>query len=421
MPLIESRLARQGLCGTFAVLIFVQILYLDWMGNGLGKYSDGFSEANALRAAQAYLQDGLTSHHGLPRQLYGNKFPNDGVAIDHLDADGKIKLQFRQGFPPGQADPNNWVYTHYPPGPDYLDAMMGRFVGLQQIWVLRLFPLGLSLMASAVLFLTLARIFGADRAVVIAVACVILPMFNTHMPGLHYQGYSFALLLCQLSLLVWGLWGETKMRAWHLAVFFAFGFLQGWLSFDQFFVVCLAGWPLWLLRRTEPDAPSIRWLLLTIALPAIGFTLAHALHFLEVADELGGLNIALAEYRRTAGERSGHAELVLPHLLQALLGQTTSQLGTLGSIAMGCYFYVQAVLTFAPLQFFPWLVLFMLLTLPVIFSRPVWLTTRSQRDQEDNLSTPLLEEKSALARIWGRTFHEPGIRSHVPRISNFCI
>jgi len=380
--LMKETTGRRLLMAIFSFLVLLQLAYLAWIGNGLGKLSDGFSEANALRAAQAYLKDGLASHHGLPRQLYGNRFPGQGMVKDHIDTNGLVPLQFRQGFPPDQANPDNWVYTHYPPGPDYLCAIMGRFVGLNRLWLLRLLPLSLGLLAAAVFFRALTRSFGVDRAALIAAACLVLPMFNTYMPGLHYQGYSFALLLLQMSCLIQMLWQPGRARLWSWPLFFAFGFLQGWLSFDQFFVVCLISLPFWLMRRAEGSQPSVRWLFWACALPSAGFALAHILHFLQVAAEFGGIHPAFEEFRRTAAERTGQSNPVLPQTLQALLGRDTSQLGYFGSLALGGYYYLREVLILRGLHFGPFMFLALVAALPVVTfrtTRVAVITWRKQR------------------------------------------
>ncbi len=394
---MEETTGRRLLMAIFFFLVLLQLAYLAWIGNGLGKLSDGFAEANALRAAEAFLRDGLTSHHGLPRQLYGNRFPDQGMVSDHINTNGLVQLCFRQGFPPDQANPDHWVYTHYPPGPDYLLTIMGRFVGLGRLWLLRLFPLSLGLLAVAVFFKTLARSFGVDRAVLIAAACVVLPMFNTYLPGLHYQGYSSALLLFQMCCLMQMLWQAKGTRPWHWPVFFVFGFFQGWLSFDQFFVVGLIPLPFWLMRRAEGARPSCHWLFWACALPFGGFALAHLMHFLQVAAELGGLRPAMDEFRRTAVERASQTTLnplITPQTFEAILGGNGSRLGYFGSLALSIYFYLREVVMLRGVQFGPFMLMACVAALPALFFRTisVVVTTRgAQRRFRCALSWPGLK------------------------------
>jgi hypothetical protein len=168
LPLLwRAELAWRLLIGLFSLLVVVQLSYLCWIGNGLGPYLNPHDEADAVRAAEAYVRDGLTSHHGLPRIAFGNRFPGTGSVVFVLDQNGLIAPQYRQGFPANQAERNNWAYTHYPPGPSWMCAVLARWFGLSNLWVLRLFPCVLGLLATAVFFRELARAFGPDRAVLI--------------------------------------------------------------------------------------------------------------------------------------------------------------------------------------------------------------------------------------------------------------
>lgn len=372
-PLMRVATARRALAGVFLFVVVVQIIYWIWIGNGLGKFSDAHSEADALRSAEAYARDGLLSHHGLPRLLYGGRFPDVGTIIDHLDKDGLVKPVFRTGFPDNLANRDDWVYTHYPPGPNWLCGVMARFFGTDQIRFLRLLPMVFGLVATAIFFKTSAGAFGADRAALIAGACAVLPMFHTCMPGLHFEGYSFALLLLQFSLLISPLW-NGKQRLWHWPALFLFGFAQGWLSFDQFFVVTLLSWPLWLLRRAEGAELSFRWLFLTAALPCAGFGLAHFLHLAQVSAELGGWHPAIEEFRRTATERAGQADLPLPPFLEMLLRHIPVGSGYFRSLALGGYFYLRQVLILRGPYFGPFMIAAIAAALLVLCFRPSQIT-----------------------------------------------
>ncbi len=347
----------------------LQVLYLAWNGNGLGKLSDSFSEADVLRSAEAYATGGLFSHHGLPRVLYGLRFPGAGSVIDHIDTNGLVPVRFRTGFPDRLASRDEWVYTHYPPASNMACGLMARLFGVESIWKLRLLPVGLGLAATALFFCALARAFGAGRAAFIAIGCALLPMYSTYMPGLHYEGYSFALLLLQLSLLINLLWQPGAPRLWPWATLFLFGFLQGWLSFDMFFIVSLVPAPLWLLRRAERAQPSARWLCLAVALPCIGFGLAHLLHLVQVAAELGGLGPAIAELGHTAAERAGYGgSVTLPQVLQHLgFNPNPEHFGFLSCLLLSGYYYVREVLIMRSYHFGPFFLLALLATLPVLF------------------------------------------------------
>ena len=364
--------ARRLLVALFLCLVAIQGAYVFQMGNRPGVLTDGFSEANALRAADAYLKDGLSSFHGLPRQAYGTRFSDCGFRAAILEKDGTIQPEMRRCLAPGYADPNRWVYTHYPEGSDVLLAVMGRFLGLDNLRLLRLFPLGLCLLAVAVFFTTLARAFGTGQAVWVALGCLLLPMFHTYLPGLHFQGYSFALFLLQMSLLMHLYWLRTDVPKWTWVALFLFGFLQGWLSFDQFFVVGLIAWPLWLLRKSEGVVRPKFQLLLFLALPIAGFGLAHFLHLLQVAGETGGLQPAIMEFRTTATERAGAVAGtdIIPDIFKKPVFRTILQSSEhspyLRSLTLASYQYLRDCLHPLCFQFFPSLPLAVALLLPVL-------------------------------------------------------
>jgi len=273
------------------------------LGNGLSPF-DIFDEADAVRSAEAYATEGFTMHHGLARLLYGSRFPTQGAVTDHLDTNGLVKPRYLVRYPEHLKDRNEWVYMHYPPGPALWCGVLARCFGLNHIWMWRLVPISLAFVSVIILFRTLASVFGVDRGALITLACAVLPMANTYMPGLYYESYSYSLQLLQLSLLIKCLWGGG-WRWWHLPVLFLLGFVQGCMSFDFFFIVALAVVPLWLMRRAEGALVPGRWLCLGIGLPLMGFGLAHFLHLLQLAGELGGLRPAIVELSSTAVDRAG--------------------------------------------------------------------------------------------------------------------
>ncbi|MFM2293886.1 MAG: hypothetical protein RLZZ350_299 [Verrucomicrobiota bacterium] len=359
--------ARRLWLAAIAITAAVQVALLLWFGNGLALVGDPHSEADALRSASAYAHDGLTSHHGLPRILYGQFFPKDGTVKDHVRADGTVPLEFRVGFPEHLASRDEWVYTHYPPGPNLLCGASLTLLGSEQIWRLRLFPLLCGLAACAIFYRSLLRNFGETAGAYLIAACLAAPMFHTMMTGLHYEGWSFALLLLQLTLLLDIFFGSQAFATRHGFVLFTLGFAQGWLSFDQFFVVALLAVPLGCWPGRNISWQQLIWL---VSLPSAGFIAAHGLHFFQVAAELGGWSAARAEFHSTAAERAGTAGNVT---YLHLLGQA-------------CYCCARLLLKPTSLVFGP---LLMLST-----SAALWQCTRQSK-----LFFPLLTS-AAVSAIW---------------------
>jgi hypothetical protein len=301
--LFSPRTARRVFICTLLFLVLTQTALLCKFRNGLSRF-DGFDEADAVRAADAFNDGGFTRHHGLGQILYGNRFPNSGALIDHFDTNGAIKPEFLVGYPEPLRTQNEWVYMHYPPGPELICGVLEFLFGRERLWLWRLFPISLGLLAIIAFYRALATAFGPDRGSLVCAACAILPMTSTYMPGLHFESYSFVFLLLQLSILVRWFWVDG-LRLWHLPALFLLGFFQGWVSFDIFFVLSLSAAPLWLMRRAEGAQSSWRDLFLTVAVPFGGFCAAQLLHLLQLAGELDGLRQALDELTRTALARAG--------------------------------------------------------------------------------------------------------------------
>lgn len=346
-----------------AILLFVLLFegaYLAQLKNTLGNFTDPHSEADSIRSAEAYIRDGLSSHHGLPRILYGHRFPKDGTVKDHVGEDGLVPEEFRQGFPPEQADPNQWVYTHYPPGPNLLLGALATITGLENLQVLRVVPVVIAVLSLMVLINVMCSMWGVKPAAVVGGAIAVLPTVLLMMPGLHYESYALSLVWLQLAVLILIFWGDGRMRAKHCLMLLGLGFAQGWLSFDFFFIVSLLALPMYFLRTELLDGEGSHGVSrftigCSIILPAAGFALAHALHLLQVAAELGSMGAAIAELGRTGIERSA--------LDQNYFGQLRGAL----------YRHARLALWFKDPIFGPFLVLVLIVTIPILSGSKSWV------------------------------------------------
>ncbi len=309
-----ERTARALLMGCFVFLVIVQGVYIGWLGNGLGPVSDGFDEANAIRSAEAFNKEGFTKHFGLARPNYGNRFPGaGGMAMRAVN--GKLMPRGYEGTP---ADYAEATYIHYPTGAEFFCGVLGAIFGLEHLWLLRLVPALMALAALVFFLKTLIRNYGIQVAAVVACGLVTLPAFQCYFPGLSFESYSFSLLLLELSLLINLFRGAPRPRTLVFAVLFLLGFLQGWLTFDQCFVVTFAAVPLWFMERAAERRPSFKTLFFVVFLSGAGFTAAHLLHFYQVALELGSFKLAAQEFTQTAAARSGdEGQMTLPDLLKS--------------------------------------------------------------------------------------------------------
>ena len=296
LPLLTRQQARLIITGSAVLILFIQVGLLLYIRNGLvpGFMGDRYTEANVVRAADYFTQNGFGKTVGLPNVLWSDRFSYEGT----------------KGMP-GTMDTDNGVYLHYPPLPDLIAGVMARLVGMNSIWIWRLPCIVLNAIAMIILVRMLIRVMGLDRAAILIAAPALTPMIWTFMNGLHFQGYASALWLVQFAVLLHAYWIRNKLAAADVAVLALLGFGQGWLSFDFVFVVVLLALPLWLMRRAEGVVLGRRSLWIAVLAPLAGFALSHLMHLAQVIVYFGGVRRAhrrlrsrrrpaLARHRRNA-------------------------------------------------------------------------------------------------------------------------
>jgi hypothetical protein len=252
--------------------------------NKLSPVADPYSESNAIRSALAVLERGWTAHAGLPESTYGGAYPETG--------------HFRRYGGKTHID------THYPPGPTWLTAAMKLGCGQRPLSCARALPLAVAALGAFVLAFALIASLGPARGIAAALAAFAVPLYSNMMLGLHYQGYALALLSIQLgALLVFSSSGR-ELRARELLLIAGLTFLQGWLSFDYFFLVTLAPLPVALLFSDLRESAARRRLFALVLAGAAGFALAHGLHFLQVVAYHGEVAAAAKDLFGVALERT---------------------------------------------------------------------------------------------------------------------
>jgi hypothetical protein len=143
-------------------------------------------------------------------------------------------------------------------------------------------------------------------------ALAINPAVNDVFVGLHPQSYALALLVFEIGVAIGA--GAAALP------FAVLGFLQGWLSFDYVFLVCLT--PLAIeaaMSHIDTDHArnwSLAWRRTIVA--AIGFSFAHVLHFAEVWAYWGNFGAALHDIAFAAQHRAGATEGIVGHARSAL-------------------------------------------------------------------------------------------------------
>jgi hypothetical protein len=280
------------LCSVGSIVSVCQVS--DW-GNKLSEVDPG-SEANVLREVRNFLEGGLTKYYGLGNMTYPGMYPSDGITPLSM---AQVEDEVETGYVREHVLTPDGVYTHYPPGPEYLAYAAARLLGPEPVSHLRLLPIAIGGAAMIFLGISVRRRFGPAVGWIVMIACALTPTVNNGFVGLHSQGYAFALLLCEIGLTI-GLAPASLL-------FGILGFIQGWLSFDYVFLVCLT--PLAIeaaLPRIDIEYRS-RWPLAwrRAILAGAGFTFAHIVHFTQVWAYWGDFHVAVNDFVAAARYRAG--------------------------------------------------------------------------------------------------------------------
>ena len=261
--------------------------------------ADPFSESNVIREVHNFLDTGLLANAGLGNVLRPDLYPDEGF----------------QGYPesrPHSVTPSG-IYTHYPPGPEYILYVAMRVLGTHPISLLRGVPLTITWLAAVFFGFSLRRRFGTTAAAIAMLACAVLPAFSDSDSLLHYEGYAFALLLVEIGLAL----GRNAM----VLPFGLLGFFQGWLSFDYVFLVTLVPGAIELaMPRLDPDHTARKRLAFSrCAAAGAGFVLAHVMHLCQVCAFYGSLPLAVRDLSDAAAYRTGEIGPLLRIVLTCLV------------------------------------------------------------------------------------------------------
>jgi hypothetical protein len=247
---------------------------------------DRGSEANAYREVDGFRSQGFFHDYGLGNVLFGTSYPHEGfVTNDPADRAHMVT-------PSG-------VYTHYPPGPEYILYVEEAIFGPKPVWRLRFVPLVFCGAAAVFFGFSVRRRFGARVGWLVMLACAMVIPFHDANTSFHCLGYALALLLIEIGLAI----GRQRSRV----PFILLGFVQGWLTFDYAFLVVLT--PL-AVELSMPficpnHQPRLRLAMERCFLAGAGFALAHLLHFGQVWAFYGSWRAALADLSESARYRAG--------------------------------------------------------------------------------------------------------------------
>jgi hypothetical protein len=297
----SGRLAGALMALLLVGLVVSQVLFIRSIGNGVSRFGDPYSEANAFRAAEFYATFGFLVDAGLPHIVYGAQFPGVGWVTD----------LYRYPLPRG-------VYTRYPPLPDIICGILERVVGREYRWAWRILPVAVGLLALALVFGLLRGAMGPLPAAWLAVSVGVAPLTWTFLHGLHFEGYAHALAIVQIALVASILLSARGPSRAEGLTLFGMALCQGFLSFEYCFVVCLMVVPMYFVARADGGRPDWSSVLVVGALSATGFIVAHGFHFVQVAVFYGSVQEGVRDLASRARFRStGGLGAPFPHSLLA--------------------------------------------------------------------------------------------------------
>ena len=252
-----------------AVLSKVQYSFL--LGNKLAGECDAGSEADGLNSGMNFYKNGFLLNAGLPDRGH----PHDKLFLD-----------------PNDTPYFGSVYTHYPPGPNWLIGLSIYVFGPTKVPFYRLPPILFSGLCLIGTYLLVRKSLGAMVAGAILVVLMQLPMTTEMMHGLFFHSYALVLLLFQMSFVYARLKLDAKLSTKTLLIIFLCSFVQGWLSFDYAFVASL--YPLALVSGWL-TSQSRRSMILATICAGLGFTTAHTLHLGQLWIYYGAFERAYTE------------------------------------------------------------------------------------------------------------------------------
>ncbi|MFP5385355.1 MAG: hypothetical protein ACLGHN_04710 [Bacteriovoracia bacterium] len=266
-----------------SILVLKEVIYIQTFRDAVSPIADGYSEANAVRGAVFFHEVGFNKTSGLPVLCYSDLLKYEGLWSECISLE---------------------VYTHYPPGPEYINWFWmnvfgkGKFNETRYVHILLSFIIGLFFLKTTFNFMG-----GGLKGLTLGLMLILPPMFSNYMHGLHYQQPAFLILQLQI---IFSLLYSEKKKASYLLAFLIFGFIQGWLSFDYAFLATLFFIPFYILLEKE-KLLKLRHLISIGLASGLSFTAAHILHFLQVINYLGSFEAALRDFAGSAAHRATNA------------------------------------------------------------------------------------------------------------------
>lgn len=298
------------LAKTFILLIIILIGYKGIMASLTTTELFDAHEKFYQTSAKGYIEKGFFSNFGLPDYYYGFYLekitPEIKKIIDEIGYTGDLADSRSLTIAGKKYGYNGPVYTHTPPGAHLLVGVFTKFCGIGNVRCLRLSSATFSLLAFAFFAVMLWFSFSPLRAAILVSSVAVIPMTSYMMHTLHYFNYAFSLFLIQLGLLLYVFKKKIKFSKFNLTVLFFLGFIQGWISYEYFFLVCFSAFPLALFYYPLDQNEYKKQLFFAILCPLIGFLLAILLHFIQDALFFGSIYEAFTDFFDASAKRTNY-------------------------------------------------------------------------------------------------------------------
>ncbi len=222
--------------------------------------------------------------------------------------------------------------THYPSGPGYLLLPIMK-MGVTKYETLRWVPYTFSILAVALLLLTLVRLPITDRLKFSALGLLLFPLM---LPGfvywqgaLHEHSYAMSLSLLTIALALRPM--ATFVR--QIAVLAFVGFVSGWIGFDFLPVQGLVFSSVYLGHALYLKRETLRRSFRTMVAPsfalAFGMVAAIGTHFLQNTLYFGSAAMAWKDLVGSAAARAG-ADSVANEMSPEYFGGIAAKIESLG-------------------------------------------------------------------------------------------
>jgi hypothetical protein len=273
-----------GVLFLFLLKEFAVVIYLN---GDVSFVADGYSEANTVRGAYYYAQEGFSKAAGLPDLCYSKLHDGSGFR-------GKNKGECKRN-PDG-----SYIYTHYPPGSEYLATPLMKIFG-PKMFLLRTQPILFNFSVAIIFFSFIFTILPVGHAFIASLVLLFPPMFHNYWHGLHHQGYAFSLLLLQIVTLSY-FWSHKSKKIFFYLLLAFLGFVQGWMTFDYAFLATFFTLPAFFYFRTKLQLKWSDWFITTF-FSGLGFSAAHLIHFYQVVLYYGTFDEAFNDLFHSAKYR----------------------------------------------------------------------------------------------------------------------